>query len=73
MAFHNAVVHDKFAIVRYHTVKAGANFVYSEHFTDDCFNVEHHQSILGWTTQKRKQAWRCSCNFKVSVSASGET
>lgn len=30
-------------------------FVCSEHFTDDCFEVEHRYSLLGGTTRKRKK------------------
>ena len=30
-------------------------FVCSDHFTDDCFEVDHRYSLLGGTTHKRKK------------------
>lgn len=43
-------------------------FVCLEHFTDDCFEVEHHYSLLGETTQNRPDATPTSFKEPWSVS-----
>ena len=47
-------------------------FVCLEHFTDDCFEVEHRYSLLGGTTHKRKRK-PDAVPTKASFSAPGET
>ena len=42
-------------------------FVCSEHFTRDCFEVEHHYSLLGGTTRKRKKSLTLLLQFLKSL------